>query len=71
MLDGTIKEYYFEERCGVITPDLGGPDVSFHASVAYRFNGDDRVYRGEKCQYSVTEGPEGPTATEVRVRLIL
>ena len=50
---------------GFIAPDDGTPDVFFHQS-ALEADGNRSLQDGQRVEYTVTQGPKGPRAEQVR-----
>ena len=65
MAQGTVKRFMADKGYGFIAPDDGTPDVFFHQSAikadAYRSLQDN-----QRVEYTVTQGPKGPRAEQVR-----
>jgi CspA family cold shock protein len=50
---------------GFIAPDDGTPDVFFHQSVI-EADGYRSLQDNQRVEYTVTQGPKGPRAEQVR-----
>jgi CspA family cold shock protein len=50
---------------GFIAPDDGTPDVFFHQSVI-QAGGYRSLQDNQRVEYTVTQGPKGPRAEQVR-----
>jgi CspA family cold shock protein len=65
MAQGTVKWFNGEKGFGFIAPDEGGPDVFVHYS-AIAAEGYRSLDEAQRVEYSVTQGPKGPQAEQVR-----
>jgi CspA family cold shock protein len=65
MAQGTVKWFNPDKGFGFIAPDDGGADVFVHFS-AIESNGYRTLEENQKVEYSVTQGPKGPQAAQVR-----
>jgi CspA family cold shock protein len=65
MAQGTVKWFNPDKGFGFIAPDDGGADVFVHFS-AIEANGYRTLEENQKVEYSVTQGPKGPQAAQVR-----
>ena len=65
MSTGTVKWFNDAKGFGFITPDGGGKDLFVHFS-AIQGSGFKSLKENDKVSYDVTEGPKGPSATNVR-----
>ena len=65
MAQGTVKWFNADKGFGFIAPDDGGADVFVHFS-AIDSNGYRTLEENQKVEYSVTQGPKGPQAAQVR-----
>lgn len=66
-LTGIVKWFNAQKGYGFIQPDGSGPDVFVHYS-AVAMNGYKVLEEGQRVEFSITQGPKGPQASEV-VRL--
>lgn len=71
MSNGTIKRLVTDKGFGFITPDdkaelpAGKEDLFFHTTAV--LDGTiDSLKEGQKVSYTVSDGPKGPQATEVK-----
>ncbi|MDU6077176.1 MAG: cold shock domain-containing protein [Pantoea sp.] len=64
---GTVKGFNAEKGFGFISPDEGGKDVFVHFSA---IEGDDfrTLDEGQKVEFTVQDGPKGPSAANVTGR---
>ena len=65
MAQGTVKWFNADKGYGFIAPDDGSGDVFVHFS-ALEANGYRSLEENQKVEYSVTQGPKGPQAAQVR-----
>jgi cold shock protein len=65
MAQGTVKWFNADKGYGFIAPDDGSADVFVHFS-AIEANGYRSLEENQKVEYSVTQGPKGPQAAQVR-----
>jgi CspA family cold shock protein len=65
-LTGVVKWFNTQKGYGFIQPE-SGPDVFVHYS-AIAEEGFRNLEEGDRVEFSITEGPKGPQASEV-VRL--
>ena len=61
---GTVKWFNSEKGFGFITPENGSKDVFVHFSA---IQGTDyrSLDEGQRVEFSVEDGPKGPSATNV------
>ena len=64
MSTGKVKWFSDEKGYGFITPDNGGKDIFVHYS-KIKIWGRAYLLAGQKVEYDVIEGEEGPVATNV------
>jgi len=62
---GTVKRFNADKGYGFITPDDGTPDVFVHHS-AIEADGHRGLQDNQRVEYTVTQGPKGPRAEQVR-----
>jgi len=62
---GTVKRFMTDKGYGFIAPDDGTPDVFFHQS-AIEADGYRSLQDNQRVEYTVTPGPKGPRAEQVR-----
>jgi len=65
MAQGTVKWFNADKGYGFIAPDDGSGDVFVHFS-AIEATGYRSLEENQKVEYSVTQGPKGPQAAQVR-----
>ena len=65
MAKGTVKWFNPDKGFGFIAPDDGSADVFVHFS-AIDSSGYRTLEENQKVEYSVTQGPKGPQAAQVR-----
>jgi cold shock protein len=65
MAQGTVKWFNPDKGFGFIAPDDGSADVFVHFS-AIDSTGYRTLEENQKVEYSVTQGPKGPQAAQVR-----
>ena len=65
MAQGTVKWFNPDKGFGFIAPDDGSADVFVHFS-AIDSSGYRTLEENQKVEYSVTQGPKGPQAAQVR-----
>jgi len=63
--EGTVKQFMADKGYGFIAPDDGTPDVFFHQS-AIEADGYLSLKDSQRVEYTVTRGPKGPRAEQVR-----
>ena len=65
MAQGTVTRFMVDKGYGCIAPDDGTPDGFFHQAAS-----EAEGYRGlqdnQRVEYTVTHGPKGPRAEQVR-----
>ncbi|WP_460134915.1 cold-shock protein [Pseudomonas sp. S1_E04] len=64
MATGTVKWFNEAKGFGFITPDDGSDDVFVHFSGI--FSDFKSLEENQKVEYTLTEGPKGPQAMDVR-----
>jgi CspA family cold shock protein len=62
---GTVKWFNADKGFGFISVDDGSKDVFVHFS-AIESSGYRTLEENQKVEYSVTQGPKGPQAAQVR-----
>ncbi|MGP3691186.1 cold-shock protein [Streptomyces sp. IBSNAI002] len=67
MATGTVKWFNAEKGYGFIAQDDGGPDLFVHYS-AIQGTGFKELHEADPVEYSVTKGPKGLQAEQVRRR---
>jgi CspA family cold shock protein len=65
MATGTVKWFNAEKGYGFISPDDGGADLFAHYS-AIVAQGFRSLEENQKVEFTVTQGPKGPQASEIR-----
>ena len=66
MAQGKVKWFNSQKGFGFIEQDEGGPDLFVHYS-AIKDEGFKTLAEGDVVEYTVTQGPKGETAIDVRV----
>ncbi|MBI4367087.1 MAG: cold-shock protein [Deltaproteobacteria bacterium] len=61
---GTVKWFNDQKGYGFITPEDGGADLFVHFS-AIQGDGFRTLQEGQTVEYTASQGPKGPQATEV------
>ena len=64
MAQGTVKWFNAEKGFGFIEQDGGGADVFVHYS-AITTSGYRSLDEGQRVEFDITQGPEGPQAENV------
>ena len=62
---GTVKWFNAEKGFGFIAPEDGSADVFVHYT-EIQGSGFRTLEENQKVEYSVTQGPKGPQAAQVR-----
>jgi len=65
VITGTVKWFNDAKGFGFITPSDGGKDVFVHHS-AIQGSGFKTLAEGQKVQFSLEQGPKGPSAANVQ-----
>ena len=65
MATGTVKWFNDSKGFGFITPDGGGKDLFAHHS-AIQGSGFKSLKEGQKVSLDVTQGQNGPDATNIK-----
>ena len=65
MAQGTVKWFNADKGFGFIAPDDGTADVFVHHS-AIEADGYRSLQDNQRVEYTVTQGPKGPRAEQVR-----
>ena len=65
MITGTVKWFNDAKGFGFITPSDGGKDVFVHHSTI-QGSGFKTLAEGQKVQFSLEQGPKGPSAANVQ-----
>lgn len=61
---GTVKWFNDQKGFGFLSVD-GGKDVFVHQT-AIQMNGFRTLVEGDKVEFSIVDGPKGPSAANVR-----
>jgi cold shock protein len=61
---GTVKWFNDQKGFGFIAPESGAKDVFVHHS-AVMANGFRSLAEGDKVEFSIEQGPKGPSAANV------
>ncbi|GAA3763811.1 cold-shock protein [Salinactinospora qingdaonensis] len=64
-MQGNVKWFNGEKGFGFISQDDGGPDVFVHYS-NIAGTGFRNLDENQRVEFSVTQGPKGPQAEDVR-----
>ena len=64
-MQGTVKWFNDQKGFGFITPESGGKDVFVHHS-AIMSAGFRSLTEGDRVEFSIEQGPKGPSATNVQ-----
>ena len=64
MANGIVKWFNESKGFGFITPEDGSKDLFVHFS-AIVSTGFKTLAEGQRVQYTVADGPKGPSATNV------
>ena len=65
MITGTVKWFNDAKGFGFITPSDGSKDVFVHHS-AMQGSGFKTLTEGQKVEFSLEQGPKGPSAANVQ-----
>ncbi|HJW80994.1 MAG TPA: cold-shock protein [Acidiferrobacterales bacterium] len=65
VITGTVKWFNDAKGFGFITPSDGGKDVFVHHS-AIQGSGFKTLAEGQKVQFTLEQGPKGPSAANVQ-----
>ena len=65
MAAGTVKWFNDSKGFGFITPETGSKDVFVHQS-AIIAAGFRSLSEGDRVQFSIEQGPKGPSAANVQ-----
>ena len=65
MAKGTVKWFNDQKGFGFITPADGGKDLFAHHS-AIQMSGFKTLKEGQQVEFETTNGPKGPSATNIR-----
>ena len=66
-MQGTVRFFNVSKGFGYITPSDGSKDVNVRSGDIQRDGGYKPLSEGQKVEFEVTEGPQGPQAKNVRV----
>lgn len=64
MSTGTVKWFNDKKGYGFIVPDEGGEDIFIHHT-EIKVEGRVSLKEGQKIEYDIGEGEQGPIATSV------
>ena len=65
IMQGKVKWFNESKGFGFITPDDGGKDLFCHQS-EIQMEGFRTLAEGQTVEFTVEQGPKGPSATGVR-----
>jgi CspA family cold shock protein len=65
MATGTVKWFNGDKGFGFISQDGGGDDVFAHFS-AISGNGFRSLDENQRVEFTITQGPKGPQASDIR-----
>jgi len=65
-ISGTVKWFSDQKGYGFITRDDGQKDVFVHYSALEGQPGFRQLNEGDRVEFSITQGPKGPSAASVR-----
>jgi CspA family cold shock protein len=65
MPEGTVKWFNADKGYGFVSPEGGGDDLFVHFS-AIKGSGYKSLDEGQRVSYTVTEGQQGPQASDVQ-----
>ena len=66
-MHGTVKFFNSSKGCGYITPSDGSKDVNVRSGDIQRDGSYKALSEGQKVEFEVSMGPQGPQAKNVRV----
>ncbi len=66
-MQGTVKFFNSSKGFGYITPSDGSKDVNVRSGDIQRGGAYKPLSTGQKVEFEVSEGPQGPQAKNVRV----
>ncbi len=66
-MQGTVKFFNSSKGFGYITPSDGSKDVNVRSGDIQRDGGYKALSEGQKVEFEVSMGPQGPKAKNVRV----
>ena len=65
-MTGSVKWFNAGKGFGFITPENGGKDVFVHFSAIQSRNNDYKsLDEGQRVEFSIEDGPKGPSAVNV------
>lgn len=64
-IKGTVKWFNDQKGFGFITPETGSKDVFVHQS-AIMTAGFRTLSEGDRVEFSIEQGPKGPSAANVQ-----
>jgi len=64
IVKGTVKWFNDQKGFGFVTPEDGSKDVFVHQS-AIMATGFRSLSEGDRVQFSIEQGPKGPSAANV------
>ena len=66
-MQGTVKFFNSSKGFGYITPSDGSKDVNVRSGDIRHDGGYKALSEGQKVEFEVSKGPQGPQAKNVRV----
>lgn len=67
MASGTVKKWLADKGFGFVRNDAGGPDVFLHASELKKSKFFGEPGQGQKLEFEVYQGEQGPRAKNITI----